>query len=73
MLVEDDGPGIAPADRERVLQRGVRADQLVPGHGLGLSMVLEQAGLYGGNLQLAEADLGGLQVQLQLPGGSMAG
>jgi two-component system sensor histidine kinase PhoQ len=73
VLVEDDGPGIAPADRERVLQRGVRADQLVPGHGLGLSMVLEQAGLYGGNLQLAEADLGGLQVQLQLPGGSMAG
>jgi len=71
VLVEDDGPGIAPVDRERVLQRGVRADQQVPGHGLGLAMVLEQAGLYGGNLQLAEADLGGLQVQLQLPGGSM--
>ena len=73
LQVDDDGPGIAPADRERVLQRGVRADQQVPGHGLGLAMVLEQAGLYGGSLQLAEADLGGLQVQLQLPGGSMAG
>ena len=73
LQVEDDGPGIVEADRQRVLQRGERADQRVPGHGLGLAMVLEQTHLYGGQLQLGVAELGGLQVQLQLPGGSMAG
>src|SRR4029078_12815171 len=39
VLIDDDGPGIAEADRAKVLQRGGRADEATPGHGIGLSMV----------------------------------
>jgi two-component system, OmpR family, sensor histidine kinase PhoQ len=68
IVVEDDGPGIAPADRERVLQRGARADEQTPGHGLGLAMVREMAGLYGGRLGLSGSQLGGARIELSLPG-----
>ena len=46
--IEDDGPGIAEADRARVLQRGGRADEATPGYGLGLAMVHDTVALYGG-------------------------
>ncbi|MET0282206.1 MAG: ATP-binding protein [Steroidobacteraceae bacterium] len=68
LMVEDDGPGIPVADRERVLDRGVRADERTPGHGLGLAMVREMAGLYGGELLVGESALGGARVELRLPG-----
>jgi two-component system sensor histidine kinase PhoQ len=65
----DDGPGIAPEDRERVLGRGVRADEQAPGHGLGLAMVAEAVALYGGQLVIGDcAELGGARVDLLLPG-----
>ena len=35
LTVEDDGPGLEPEDRERVLERGERLDESVPGSGLG--------------------------------------
>ena len=44
LVVEDDGPGISAEDRARVLERGVRADEKVPGHGLGLAMVQRHGG-----------------------------
>ena len=66
--VEDDGPGIAPDDRPRVLQRGVRADENVPGHGLGLAMVRDTVDLYGGGLEVDESALGGARFTLRLPG-----
>jgi two-component system, OmpR family, sensor histidine kinase PhoQ len=68
LVVEDDGPGIPAAERERVLRRGERADEQVPGHGLGLAMVREMAGLYGGSLELADSALGGARLTLRLPG-----
>jgi two-component system sensor histidine kinase PhoQ len=68
LAVEDDGPGIPPAERERVLQRGARADEHTPGHGLGLAMVRDMAGLYGGRLTLGDSALGGCRVELRLPG-----
>jgi two-component system sensor histidine kinase PhoQ len=68
ITIEDDGPGIAPEDRPRVLNRGVRADENVPGHGLGLAMVRETVNLYGGRLELDAAPLGGARFTLQLPG-----
>jgi two-component system sensor histidine kinase PhoQ len=69
IVVEDDGSGIAPADRARVLERGVRADEQVPGHGLGLAMVRETVALYGGQLCIdASPALGGARVALWLPG-----
>ena len=49
-MVDDDGPGIAPADRKRVIERGVRTHEHVPGHGLGLAIVRDAVILYGGAL-----------------------
>ncbi len=68
LVVEDDGPGISAEDRARVLQRGVRADENVPGHGLGLAMVRDTVELYGGQLTLDGSPLGGARVSLYLPG-----
>ena len=50
VIVDDDGPGLSPAERERVALRGRRLDESKPGFGLGLSIVVELAGLYGGVL-----------------------
>ncbi|MFT5540416.1 MAG: signal transduction histidine kinase [Alphaproteobacteria bacterium] len=67
IIVEDDGPGLAPEDRARVLARGTRLDETVPGSGLGLDIVSEIAALYGGTLTLNDAALGGLRATLDLP------
>lgn len=65
--VEDDGPGIGATQRAQALERGVRLDETVPGTGLGLAIVQDLAALYGGQLDLEPADLGGLRVVLTLP------
>jgi signal transduction histidine kinase len=69
IIVDDDGPGLSPAEREQVAQRGQRLDETKPGSGLGLSIVVELAGLYGGVLTLGTAPIGGLRAELALPGG----
>ncbi len=51
LQIEDDGPGISEEDRVRVLQRGVRTDETVPGHGLGLAMVRDTVTLYGERIE----------------------
>ena len=66
--VEDDGPGISAPDRERVAQRGVRTDERVPGHGLGLAMVRDSVELYGGRFSIDASPLGGARVTVLLPG-----
>lgn len=68
LVVEDDGPGISTADRARVLKRGVRADEKVPGHGLGLAMVHDTVDLYGGKLSIDASPLGGARFSVHLPG-----
>jgi len=68
VTVDDDGPGISEEDRSRVLQRGMRADESVPGHGLGLAIVRDTAEMYGGKLQIEASPLGGARLQLRLPG-----
>ena len=67
VVVEDDGPGIEPALREAVLQRGVRADEAAPGSGFGLAIVCELAELYGGSLALGGIPRAGLSATLNLP------
>jgi signal transduction histidine kinase len=67
VVVDDDGPGLAPDAREAVLARGRRLDESKPGSGLGLSIVVDLAGLYGGRLELGSAPLGGLRAELVLP------
>jgi signal transduction histidine kinase len=68
IIVDDDGPGLSPAEREQVALRGRRLDESKPGSGLGLSIVVELAGLYGGVLTLGTAPIGGLRAELALPG-----
>jgi len=67
IVVEDDGPGIDPAMRESVLQRGVRADETASGSGFGLAIVRELADVYGGGVSLASASSGGVRATLTLP------
>lgn len=68
IMVDDDGPGLAPAMREVVLQRGVRADEAAPGSGFGLAIVREIADVYGGSIMLEGSPSGGLRASLILPG-----
>jgi signal transduction histidine kinase len=67
IVVDDDGPGLTPAEREQVARRGRRLDETKPGSGLGLSIVVELAALYGGTFTLGTAPLGGLRAELVLP------
>lgn len=67
VVVDDDGPGIAPALREAVLRRGVRADEAAPGSGLGLAIVRDLVELYGGAVALSTSKLGGLRAEITLP------
>lgn len=70
IVIEDDGPGIPAADLARVLQAGVRLDEVTPGYGFGLAIVHELVGLYGGTLVLDRSpSLGGLRATLRLPRG----
>jgi two-component system sensor histidine kinase PhoQ len=68
LVIEDDGPGIAEADRARVLERGGRIDEATPGHGLGLSMVHDTVALYGGAMRIDSSAFGGARFELKLPG-----
>jgi signal transduction histidine kinase len=68
LVVDDDGPGLTPSQREQVqARRGNRLDETKPGTGLGLSIVVDLAALYGGALTLGTAPIGGLRAELVLP------
>jgi len=67
VLVEDDGSGIPEHERSRVLNRGIRLDERVPGTGLGLTIAKEIAEAYQGRLELSNSEIGGLRVSLVLP------
>lgn len=68
LAIEDDGAGVAPGDRERILERGTRADEHVDGQGLGLAMVREIVALYGGEITIGDSTLGGARIEVVLPG-----
>jgi len=68
LRVDDDGPGIPVADRERLLEPFARGDDAGPsGTGLGLAIVTQQVALHAGTLRLADSPLGGLGVEVRLP------
>jgi signal transduction histidine kinase len=67
VTVDDDGPGLEASMREVVLQRGVRADEALPGSGFGLAIVRDLAELYGGTISLDESPMSGLRAKLTLP------
>lgn len=66
--VEDDGPGIPDDQIERLLQRGVRGDERVQGHGIGLSIVQDIVAAYQGALTVEHSqDLGGARFIARFP------
>ena len=65
--VDDDGPGLTPEARLEATKRGRRLDETKPGSGLGLSIVVDLAALYGGTFELGTAPEGGLRATLRLP------
>ena len=67
LLVEDDGPGIAPDRRDDVLQRGVRVDERTAGHGIGLAIVTDLVEAYGGSIAIDQSALGGASIRVQFP------
>ena len=69
LSIEDDGPGI-PEDRvEHLLQRGVRGDERVQGHGIGLSIVQDILKAYNGSVKVSRSEtLGGARFDLRLLG-----
>lgn len=67
ITVLDDGPGI-PADRRTaIFRRGARLDEKAPGQGLGLPIVRDIAALYGGRIEIEDADANGVLARLYLP------
>jgi len=71
IVVEDDGEGIAEAERERVFERFVRLDEArgrdAGGTGLGLAIVRELVAAHGGTVTVATSTLGGARFTVSLP------
>ncbi|AVO49509.1 ATP-binding protein [Melaminivora suipulveris] len=65
--VDDDGPGIPEAERERMFERGTRLDEERPGSGLGLDIVRALVQTYGGSVRAQASPLGGARLLLCLP------
>ena len=65
--VQDDGPGIAPDIRSSVTRRGARADQQIPGQGIGLAVVREIADRYDALLEIEDSSMGGARVRISFP------
>lgn len=64
LTIADDGPGVAEADVERILERGMKLDEKTPGSGLGLAIVRDIVELYGLILELGRSKLGGLEIRI---------
>lgn len=67
VTVEDDGPGVSDADLAALPSRGLHLGEDDGGSGLGLSITREIVAAYGGQLNLARSQLGGLSVRLSVP------
>jgi two-component system sensor histidine kinase PhoQ len=67
LSIEDDGPGVPECYRESIFQRGVRADQLNPGTGIGLAVCDEIIASYDGTIQVTQSSLQGAAFVLTLP------
>ncbi len=68
LRVDDDGPGFQ-GDTQAILQLHVRADEQVPGHGVGLAVVNELVASHGGTLRLERSGWGGGRVEIVLAAG----
>jgi signal transduction histidine kinase len=73
--VEDNGPGVAPADRTRIWEPFVRLPGTppVPGSGIGLAVVRDLVVAHGGKVWVQEGKGGGACFVVELPGASPSG
>lgn len=70
LAVDDDGAGIESEQIDRVLQRGVRGDERVQGHGIGLAIVQDIVRSYRGTLDVSRSpELGGARFEVKFPPG----
>jgi signal transduction histidine kinase len=67
LSVMDDGPGIAPADRERIFEPFYRIKPLATGAGLGLNLVASIVQRHGGRIDVTESPSGGARFAMALP------
>ena len=67
MMVENNGAPVEAGIRDRLMQRGVRGDERVEGHGLGLTIVTELVSAYDGEITIDESDLGGASFRISIP------
>ena len=67
LCVEDDGPGVPPDQRARILQRGERLDRQHPGQGIGLAVVKDIIESYSAKLTLGDSALGGAAFRIHFP------
>lgn len=65
--VSDDGEGVSDAALSMIINRGVRLDESIQGHGLGLSICKDIVDSYQGELNFSHAKQGGLTVSVFLP------
>jgi len=65
--IDDDGPGVPAGQREAVLRRGERADEQVPGHGIGLATVASIIAHYGGSISIEGNPSGGARILITFP------
>jgi two-component system sensor histidine kinase PhoQ len=66
VTVGDDGRGITAEEAATLFQRGKRADESVPGQGIGLAVVRETVELYRGRLDVGRSELGGAELRVEL-------
>ena len=62
LCIEDDGPGIEEHSRQKILERGFRADSSTPGHGIGLAIVQDILAMYHSELKISASELGGAKI-----------
>lgn len=71
LVVEDDGHGVPPGERERVFERFVRLDEsrarASGGTGLGLAIVRESVAAHHGTVRIVDSELGGARFEVRLP------
>ena len=71
LCVDDDGPGVAETDRQRIFERFVRLDGArardAGGSGLGLAIVAEIVAAHGGTITVGTSPLGGARFEVLLP------
>jgi signal transduction histidine kinase len=69
ITVDDDGPGIATDDRERIFVLGARATTAANGSGIGLALVRLMLERTGGRVELEGSPLGGARFIVSIPRG----